>query len=71
MNIQQDEALCAKVYEQVSHAWEALMDDVEMKEIKEKLHAAESSLVGLRTSLKYLSPDVNMSKDFQIKLLQQ
>ena len=35
--------LCAKVYEEASHAWEALMDGLELQEVTEKLHEVDSS----------------------------
>ena len=69
--IQEAKALCAKVYEQVSQAWEALMDDVELQDITKKIHEEEVSLAGLQTSLKYLSLIEKMSKVAEHKVLQQ
>ena len=36
------EALCAKVVDQVSHTWEALIDDDELGKFAEELHTTET-----------------------------
>ena len=62
---------CAKAYEQVFQEWEALMDDVEFQDITQRLHAIETSLSGLQTSLKSSPPLEKISKATELKALQQ
>ena len=47
------------------------MDDVELEDITERLHASEISLDSLRTSLKDLPPVEKMSKVDELEALQQ
>ena len=46
------------------------MDDVELQDITDKLHAPNTSLESLQTSLKALSPVEKMSNDNELKVLQ-
>ena len=51
---QEDEAYCTNAYKEVSQDWEALVDEVELQVIKERLSAAEQRMEKLCGSLKAL-----------------
>ena len=68
--IQEAEAPCAKDYDQVSPAWEALMDDMELQDITKRLHMVDTNMDSLQISLKALSQVKNMSKVVDLKELQ-
>ena len=65
--IQEAKAPCAKSYDQVSPAWEALMDDVDLQDITKRLHMVDTNMASLRTSLKDLPQVENMSKAVDLK----
>ena len=67
--IQEAEVPCAKAYDQVSPTWEALMDDVELRDIAKRLHMVDTNMASLRTSLKDLPQVENMSKAIDLKEL--
>ena len=69
--IQEVDALFAKEYAQVSQSWEALMDNVDLEKIIEKIHTTEENLNRIKNELKkFLSVD-KMSKVVDFKTLQQ
>ena len=69
--IQEVEVLCVRAYGTDSETWEALMDDVELQDVRKIIHVEETILVALQTSLKSLAPVENISKDDKIKVLHQ
>ena len=47
------------------------MDDIELQEITNRLHVAESILASVRNTLKTLPLVENMAKDVEFKVVQQ
>ena len=52
--IEEAEAVCANVFNQVSQAWEALMDDAESEKLAKELTTIESSISQIRNEMKQL-----------------
>ena len=71
MNIEEAEALCAKAVEQVSQTWEAFINDEELEQVTQQLHIAEADFNKLKNDLKKLPTTKKMSKDLDLKKLQQ
>ena len=67
--IQEAKVPCAKDYDQVSPAWEALMEDVDLQDITKRLHMVYTNMASLWTSLKALPQVENMSKAIDLKEL--
>ena len=71
MKIKEVEALCAKVVEQVSQSWEDLINDEELEQVTKKLHTVEEKFKKLKNDIDKLPMTENMSKDVDLKKLQQ
>ena len=50
--IKEVEALCAKVVKQVSHSWEALINDEELERVTEQLRATEAEVNQLKNEVR-------------------
>ena len=53
-NIEEVEVVCANVVDQVSQAWEALMDDAESKKIAKELTTVEANITQIRNEMNNL-----------------
>ena len=53
--IEEVEALCAKVVNQFSQTWEALIDDKELEKFVEDMHRAETEAAQLKNEMKNLT----------------
>ena len=71
MKVEEAEALCSKVVEQVSQAWEALIDDEELEQVTQQFHTTEAEFNKLQDDLKKLPMTEKMSKVVDMKKLQQ
>ena len=52
--IEEAEAVCAKVFDQVSHAWEALIEDAKLEKVEEELHMVEAEVNQMKRSMRKL-----------------
>ena len=69
-NIEEVEALCAIAVKQVSQSWESLIDDTEVEQVIEKMHAVEADFNELMYKLMNLLIVEKMSKVADMNKLQ-
>ena len=63
--------MCAKVVEQVSHTWEALIDDADLENITENFHTVETKETQLKDEMNKFPLAEKMAKAIEMKKLQQ
>ena len=69
--IEQEEAVCAKVADQVSQAWVSLIDDAKLQKFIEELHTDETKVSQLKCDMKQLPLAKKMAKETEMRKLQQ
>ena len=63
--------ICAKVVDQVSQTWEALIDDAKSQKIANELTAFEVNITKKRNDMKQLPLTQKMAKATEMRKLQQ
>ena len=69
--IEQEEAVCAKVADQVSQAWVSLIDDAKLQKVVEELHTDDTKVNQLKYDMKQLPLAQKMAKETEMRKLQQ
>ena len=63
--------ICANVVDQVSQAWEVLMDDAESEKLANELVIVEGNIAQIRNEMKKLPLAQKMAKATEMRKLQQ
>ena len=67
--IEEVEAICVKVVDQVSQDWESLIEDVELEKVTEEIRTTDTEVTHLKNEMKRLPLVQNMDKVTEINKL--
>ena len=69
--IEEEEAVCAKVVDQVSQDWLAFIDDGELEKVAEELCTVEAEVNQMKEGMKQFPLEEKIDKETKMRKLQQ